>query len=105
MIQWDAAAEHVADGDLARFMDGECSPEQEHDVRRHFHYGDGTNVLRLAPMTDWAPDTTYTVTVHPGAASTNGVELAEAVSVSFTTAAADDDAIPPCTDPTPYLDE
>ncbi len=77
----------------------------EHDVRRHFHYGDGTNVLRLTPMVDWRADTVYTVTLHPGIATTDGVELTDALSFSFTTAATGESPIPPCTDPTPFLEQ
>lgn len=77
----------------------------EHDVRVRFHYGEQTNALRIEPMADWAADTEYTVTLLPGIESMAGTALAEPYAFSFTTAARGDDAVLPCTDPTPYLRE
>jgi hypothetical protein len=77
----------------------------EHDVRMRFHYGDNTNVLRIEPMADWAADTEYTVTLAPAITASTGTELGQPFSYSFTTAASPADAIMPCTDSTPFLDE
>lgn len=77
----------------------------EHPVRMRFHYGDGTNVLRIEPMQDWAADATYTVTLLPGIETRTGAALSENFSFQFTTAAPGAEPVRPCTDPTPYLAE
>lgn len=50
-------------------------------------YGNGSNVLRAIPQEDWAADETFTVTVHPGMKSIDGLELAGPVSFTFRTGA------------------
>jgi MYXO-CTERM domain-containing protein len=77
----------------------------EQAVSLRFHYGDGTNVLRIEPDQDWTADTDYTVTLAPGIATSDGAELTEPYSFSFSTRAAGAGDILPCTDPTPFTGE
>lgn len=57
----------------------------EHPQEHALYYGNGSNVLNLSPVGDWAADTTYTVTVNPGITSFDGVQIEEPTSFTFST--------------------
>lgn len=53
-------------------------------VEYGLYYGDNSNVLNLWPKQDWQDGETYTVTVHPGITSFDGLVLGAPWSFSFT---------------------
>ncbi len=77
----------------------------DHPIEVDLWHGPDTNIVRLLPQADWAADTDYTVTLHPGIAAEDGEALTEPIQFTFSTRAAGADAPPPCTDPTPFLGE
>ena len=77
----------------------------DHAIEVDLWRGHDTNFVRLLPQSDWAADTEYLVTLHPGIAAVSGEALAEPFTFTFATAAAGAEPILPCTDPTPYVGE
>lgn len=49
------------------------------------YYGSASHVVNLAPQTDWAEDTVYTVTVHPGVTTYDGFVVEDPIAFTFTT--------------------
>ncbi len=54
-------------------------------VTAHVFYGYASHVVNLVPLADWAADTDYVITVHPGIRTYDGLTMDEPVSVPFTT--------------------
>lgn len=48
-------------------------------------YRHASHVVNIAPLADWAADTDYVVTVHPGVATWDGLVVAEPITTTFTT--------------------
>ncbi|MCB9761145.1 MAG: Ig-like domain-containing protein [Alphaproteobacteria bacterium] len=70
-----------------------------HPVEVELFYGQDSHVVNLHPLEDWAPDTDYVVTVHPGIVSFDGLSLGTQTMTFSTTPPPD----PP--DDTPPDDE
>jgi len=50
-------------------------------------YGEASHVVNIAPQEDWAPDTDYVVTVHPGVTTYDGLSVTDPITRAFTTRA------------------
>ncbi|MCB9559735.1 MAG: zinc dependent phospholipase C family protein [Kofleriaceae bacterium] len=75
-----------------------------HDVTVTTQWGaDEANLARIEPLDDWAPDTTYTVTVSPGLTFNDGTTMDDTFAFTFSTAAGDPGL--PTSDPTPHTGE
>ena len=61
----------------------------EHPTAFRMYYGNGSNVLNVWPLEDWAPDTAYTLTLGPGITSFDGQTLTAPWSMSFDTTEVD----------------
>ncbi len=70
-----------------------------HPVAPHVFYGWNSHVVNIAPEADWAADTDYVLTLHPGIRTFDGYTLDAAIEVAFTTRApVDDDTSDPVDD-------
>ncbi|MDP2317315.1 MAG: Ig-like domain-containing protein [Pseudomonadota bacterium] len=50
------------------------------------YYGWASHVVNIAPLEDWSADSDYTITVHPGIRTHDGLVVEEAIAIPFTTA-------------------